>query len=284
MELSQWEEDEDLVLDAITGLDTTDSGWVYAKCPFCLLNGRFKSKKTLSFNPVNGYYKCWHGQCLVEGFVKRYNFVAPPAATKELPSLDLPKEYVPIGPSHPGWDDVMLKFYTAYLARRGVTAECVDEARLGACTTGKYAGCVVVPVTRAGEVKGFVARSIVGKRFLNVPGFKREWMLNSDALWVDTDVPLALVEGPFDALPHWPHAVAFLGKPTKDQIKTLVTATRPLVPLLDADASSESEALGLTLMMSKKEVKFVRMPPGMDPGELSHDQFLELTGIGRFIA
>jgi DNA primase len=104
---------------------------------------------------------------------------------------------------------------------------------------------------------------------LSATGFDRERnVFNAAALAVDTDDPLLVVEGTFDALPYWPDVVALLGKPSEGQIGLLLTACRPLVVALDGDAWLESEMLAARLELDGARATWLKLPPKRDPGDL----------------
>ena len=74
------------------------------------------------------------------------------------------------------------------------------------------------------------------------------------------------MEGGFDALRHWPHAVACLGKPPKHQLERLATCSRPVVFCLDGDAWEEGYAAYMTLLTwGKADCGCVVFAPGEDP-------------------
>lgn len=75
-------------------------------------------------------------------------------------------------------------------------------------------------------------------------GMDRDDVYLAAELELETDEPLLIVEGVFDALAYWPNAIALLGKPTETQIDRIAaSAKRPLVAALDADAHRENMIL-----------------------------------------
>jgi DNA primase len=93
-------------------------------------------------------------------------------------------------------------------------------------------------------------------------------LYNAKALYADSTLPIIAVEGVFDALPYWPHAVAFLGKPSYEQIEMLYETDRPVVVVLDGDAWRESWALAERLKLAGKKAAMVRLPPKTDPNDV----------------
>jgi DNA primase len=84
----------------------------------------------------------------------------------------------------------------------------------------------------------------------------------------ETDEPLLVVEGMFDALPYIGSAVALLGKPSDIQVRMLAESRRPLVIALDGDAIRDSRALQQRLKLRGVTAGMVKLPPGMDPGDV----------------
>jgi DNA primase len=163
------------------------------------------------------------------------------------------------------------------------------EAGIGACVKGKMAGRVVIPICggRNNKLVGWQARSWTdsqnGLRYYTSPNFKRaEHVYNEAALYLDTDEPCMVVEGLFDALPYWPHAVALLGKPSEGQINMLANTYRPLCVVLDGDAWLESEMLCLRLRIEGVRASWIRLPPKKDPADLSVKDLKSLVRNASF--
>lgn len=281
------QDDKDAVLDAISGLRASSTGWIYAICPFC--SEYRSSKRRLSFNVEWGWFRCWNPGCIAcsdRGFhISNWVSAGPgPVAAEARPQLVLPEEFKPLSP-----DGQTIKYgfysrkYYTYLQGRGLRDETIIQAGIGYAEEGRYAGMVIVPVYINGRLEGYAARSITGKRFLNSKsdeGGKRA-MLNGDALFAPNDSPLYLVEGPFDCLRHWPYAMACLGKPTHEQVDLLMAARRQLYIVLDADAWAESWALAVQLRMAGVAAWPVYLPSGTDPGKTSPQLLAQLASEVR---
>jgi DNA primase len=160
-----------------------------------------------------------------------------------------------------------------YLRRRHIREELWSEAGIGACIRGYAAGRVVVPVTAPdGTWFGWVGRAW-GKSslpYIYPKGMRRGHLLyNHDALLVETDEPVFVVEGVFDALALWPNAVAVLGMPTRQHLAALKLSKRPVVSLLDGDARRQGHALALQLRVARVRSGAIILPPLTDPDEVS---------------
>jgi DNA primase len=95
-----------------------------------------------------------------------------------------------------------------------------------------------------------------------------EVLYNHTALHVETERPVMVVEGVFDALALWPHAVAVLGKPSHFQVDALASAKRPVAIVLDGDAWQEGYALAMRLRLAGQRAGSVTLPPKTDPDEV----------------
>ena len=280
------------------------SGWVRVHCPFCEESGHRSTSKNLAINPETGYFRCWRwewcgtkgnmfgragdgsvlsldyaplsvedvlhaAQQVMEGKEPTTRAAAP--VLKKPVVQDLPG-FHPIDPASPG----VATTHLMYLLKRRVPRQAIKSVGIGYSTDSRWAGYVIIPIVNSGEYYGFVARNMVEKRYKNSAGYSRENLFNRDALSEETDVPIAIVEGLFDALPHWPYAVACNGKPTDAQLEVIAKAKRPICMMLDADAQLVGDMAALRLRMRGKEVHTAKLAPGTDPGELSSEQFADL--------
>jgi len=151
-------------------------------------------------------------------------------------------------------------------------------AKIGCCITGMQAGRIIIPVIASdGTWYGWVGRAWAKKAdrpYFNAPHMSLGSVggfFNESALYVDTEVPLMVMEGVFDALAYWPDAVAVLGKPTCAQVQALKGAARPVVVVLDGDAWEQCEMLALSLQMEGVQAGWVKLPPQIDPDEVDHN-------------
>jgi len=205
-----------------------------------------------------------------------------PAAEQELPDFEIESwfGYVPLA-SDP--DAPHFAWARDYLAGRGITWDTIVEAEVGAANLGSLRGRIVVPHWAPdGRLAGWIGRDVTGSAYLKYRysrGMHRQLLWNQRQLSLETEVPLALVEGVFDALPLWPDVVAFLGKPTTHHVATLSAHRgRPIVVVLDGDARYEGWALGNKLKLAGvPRVGFARLPPGEDPGSLGRDRVQALV-------
>lgn len=313
MNYAQKQSMREVVLSLADTGSVSATGWVRVHCPFCEEQGHRSTSKNLAINPESGWFRCWRWEaCGAKGNMYGRGSAPVVSATYaplsvadvlniaqsagEDPSLKLPERraaavhpvaavmpgFKLIDPHTPGQATAQLM----YLLRRGVSRKTILGAGLGYSTDPMWSSYVVIPIINQGQYRGFVARSLQGKAYKNSEGYSREDLFNCDALHEETDVPIAIVEGLFDALPHWPYAVACNGKPTDAQLEVIAQAKRPICMMLDADAQLQGSMAALRLRMNislqgkDTPVYVAKLDPGTDPGELTREQFVELLFKG----
>ncbi len=269
-----------IVLEAIEGRRVNASGWSRAHCPICEIRlGSSGRTLDLAVNVTIGYFRCWRclpkGGWLRETGDREWVLAAPP----ELPAVELPPFFVSVAEmmANP-FSQAQYAHAIDYLANvRGLEERTCREAGIGYCADGRYAQRVIIPVTQGTRCVGWLGRDISGRRFryANNDGMARQFMLfNENALGEDTVRPIILVEGVFDALPYWPDAVAFLGKPSEHQLELLLGGTeRPIVVALDGNAWLEGWGVAAKLRMAGIPASFLKVPPGKDPGTVDRAWF-----------
>lgn len=262
--------------------------WVRVGCPACEAEG--KDKPNLSVSLVNGFFVCW--RCGGEGFVDNIDSFARADEARQIVtgSTVLPEGYRRLARDA---DGLAGDAYEYLVEERHCPPGAIHEAEIGVVPGHPVFGDrVLFPIRRVGgPLVGWTGRKLPWMdadpktpKYRNSSGYNRSWLYNAPALQRRTDRPALLVEGPLDALPHWPHAVAFLGKPTSEQVDVIVhSARRPLVLVLDADAKGELAALRLDLEIGLEMLRDARrktgvrykvpalgevyLPVGTDPGE-----------------
>ncbi len=245
----------------------TASGFARCDCPFCGSD----RKQCFAVNVTTGWYKCW--KCAVSGRIKdasdHYD-IPEREVTENVPP---PEGYLPLC-DEPAASALSADDARAYLRGRGLGDEQMwREVGVGCVLMGKWANRIVVPVmSPGGDWWGWVSR-LWGKGardpYRTAPGMVMGGgVFNHAALLVETDEPVLVVEGCFDALPYWPNAVAMLGKPKAAQVMSLAEAKRPLVICLDGDAWEEGQMLAMELQMRERRAGFVRLPPKEDPNSV----------------
>lgn len=250
------------------------TGWARANCPFCpTLLGKIDHKAALAINMANGAFVCF--RCGTTGRMKEGDFT-PEQTTFSLEDIEAamrpPDGFMPLF-REPGLSSLAAQEGRDYLRSRGLPDEVCAKAGIGACVSGKYEGRVIVPIFSPDAAwLGWVGRvwfKQADRAYVYPRGMKRaELLYNHAALLEESDTPVLVVEGVFDALAHWPNAVAVLGKPSEQQIYALASARRPVVAVLDGDAWREGWALAARLRIEGQRSGSVRLPPRLDPDEV----------------
>jgi hypothetical protein len=260
---------------------TGGSSYARLNCPACPDRaGKTDRKGSLSVNLVTGWYRCW--RCGAEGRVDLPDSMRREGAIGDtyqetLQVMPPPDGFMLLG-EEPALSAEASKLARDYLVRRGLVDPAIWRAvGIGCCLEGRHANRVVVPVLAPdGAWLGWVARSWFpsSRPYLNAPGMRlgaAGALFNGAVLDQQTDAPVLVVEGVFDALAYWPDAVAVLGKPTHQQVDTLRVAGRPVVIVLDGDAWEEGEQLAFRLRMKGCRAGWVRLPPRTDPDEVPRE-------------
>lgn len=273
-------EDKEKIIQVALSMAKLRAGWWRAPCPFC--GGK---DDTLSYNPTTGYYHCFRQACRTKGVlgeVPEDLVGAGPTADEQAAEIALvqrpPEDYVPLA----GDDSLIFADARKYLRQRKLPEHVWREAQVGACVSGRYAGRIVIPnLMPDGSWYGYTTRAYsksVPKKFAyRYPpgGWRGEVMHNLPAIWQKTDEVLYVVEGAFDALALWPHAVAVLGMPSERQLQLLASATRPLCVVLDADAWEVGWSVAMKLRVMGATAGAVRLMDGLDPDEVDPSDLWE---------
>jgi DNA primase len=194
--------------------------------------------------------------------------------------MSFPEGYTSV--AGPAWTSLTFKAARKYLEGRGLTRSMCAQLQIGACAGGQYAGRVVLPVFGpAGELEGWFARTYCGadRKYLNASGpWAGSAVFDCAQLEADTDDPLIVVEGGFDALALMPHAVGMLGKnPADDKVSWVASCGRTIVVAFDGDAWQDGLALSLRMRLMGAVAGYVRLPPKTDPAEgITRDEVLDL--------
>lgn len=277
----------DLILRAVAGARVGSGGRVRVRCPLCLIRtGKEDRRGAFSFDPTAGWFGCF--KCGARGRLQGYEgrAIEPGVGKSQVPPPQRPEGWVPLW-CDPGDTAMVTAPARRYLACRGIGPELIRAAHLGAALRGPHEGRVIIPVfAEDGEVwRGWSARAWVPRHPLPYlyPGHmpRGEVLYNHAAIHRETDEPVLVVEGCFDALALWPDAVAVLGTYSAWQVEELATASRPVVVVLDGDAHESGWALAQKLRILTLDqdpplpVGSVRLPPGKDPDQVPRAWLLE---------
>lgn len=251
--------------------------WWKTNCPFCIDRvGKEDRERCFSVHASSGGFHCF--RCRVRGRVQLSDsfFVEKVAGqTQSSVTVIEPPPTFTLLAEGSGATAVSTAQARAYLESRRLPVEVWEAARIGACTGGPYASRVVIPVLdERDRWVGYSARLWTAKcdkklKYRNATGeWKGQVIYNPTALTLETDEPCYVVEGCFDALAHWPNAVAVLGDATDLQVGLLAKAQRPIVVVLDGDAWVKGWSLAMKLRLEGVRAGAVQLPSGKDPDEV----------------
>lgn len=270
-------------------------------CPMCeAASGRPDRKRNLSVETSNGWWRChrcgergtlpgW-GDAVLEELGGTWE-ARPNLGLARVAEMQLPEGYAPL------WKPSVKRSLGAQAAvayaRTRIREDLWETLQVGATLTGQRpeVGRIVVPVLDMEDrCVGWVGRSW-GKSTLpyyNAKGMERAKgvLWNPKALLAETEVPLIVCEGVFDAAHLWPDGVAVMGKPSPAQLQALALCARPVVWCLDGDTCDEqgvgeTDTLLLWLRAERgqdgKRTGAVRLPPTLDPDDLPAEEVRRLA-------
>ncbi len=275
-----WDEDEqERVLRALSGRRPNARGWVRADCPFCAdETGKPDRKQCLGVS-ARGFGRCF--RCGASGWLDEELIPdALRAVTVERALLDeqqpmeLPEGFLCLY-EEPALSSMACRAPRAYLEKeRGLSALVLRDAGVGVTfTDAKAHNRIVIPIwSPGGDLLGWSARPWCGaptRKYLYPSGMRRtDVIYNHAALHVQTDTPIAIVEGCFDALALWPDGAALLGSTTREQVEALLSARRPVAIVFDGDAWEKARQLAARLRFEGVVAGDVRLDPGLDPDDV----------------
>lgn len=266
-----------MISAALGDAQKSTKGWYRANCPICVLKtGKEDKRWSMGFHPESARYKCF--RCQTWGIL-RDDFSdmaeANPDDGEEGPeTIDPPSDFMNLW-EEPAATAEITQHARWYLEDRNVALQTWQACDIGVSLQDKlFKQRIIVPIKDDDDKWfGYVGRLWDDNgnplRYRYPAGMSRGSLLwNHQALYETTDEPIILVEGVFDALPHYPYAVSCLGKPSRGQMPALYATNRPIVVALDGDAWMEAEALAMKLKFDGKRATFLHLPPKTDPGDL----------------
>lgn len=250
------------------------AGHTRVRCSACLIRaGKIDYDRSCSVNMRNGWIKChrcgWRSRL---SWFSEEDFGWEDAEQEaEETHVELPSDYHPITAA-------LMDFSKAphlYLHGRRVPSSVVASAGLGYAFKGKHKGRIIMPAVQSddwrtvGWVGRYIGQSAKKRRYHQAEGMDtRCTFYNDDELSEDVDKPLVVVEGPFDALAHWPHTLGSWGKPKQPQLKRLARVERPIVFVGDGDARRDFFWAAEVLRAIGRKAWAVELPAKVDPGDL----------------
>lgn len=277
--MSDWQENNERVEELLSQARRSNQRARMA-CPLCADEGHKDRKLSLSINMLNGRWKCYRCQAWgkLTGFDDE-DFDPRDEEADDPEIFEPPQEFFPLS----GDRSRTLRAARKYLASRNLPEAMWDTLRIHACTSGFWAGRVIIPfldpraedpdtapwlgwIARMWKTPSPRAEGLAALPYLYPADMQKGvFFYNHNALFRRSKKPVLVVEGSFDAFPYWPRVVACLGKPSQKQISALKTAKRPVCICLDGDAWEEAYMLSCQLQFAGVQAGCIRLPAGYDP-------------------
>ena len=283
---------DQMILDRLHDARPGSKGIMRLHCPFCATRVGVESRqRKFWIFPHSGKYGCW--KCKIYGRLREtpeeWENLPGYDKEEEVQTIEAPEGFLYLG-QEPAWSSVDAMAPIEYAMERGVSADLIWEARLGYCPKPedwRLKKRIIIPILGTdGETwMGYVARRWYKKKGDPLPYLysddliRRLVLYNAQALLVTTDIPVLVVEGAFDALYYWPHAVATLGTFSDEQVDLLAGAKRPVCIVMDGDAADVGLGMAKKLFDMGHVAGAVRLPPGKDPDQVDKDWLLEQAEI-----
>lgn len=181
------------------------------------------------------------------------------------------------------YDSKSAKLVEHTLKKRGFTINRLMSKGIGYCSTGKYAGRIIIPYYQQGRLIYFNARKFIdlGEKFKNpseeeVGIGKSQIIYNHDALYVYNTV--WLFESAFNAITLGDNATATGGKSLSQwqKNKYITSPCKNIIIGLDDDGQKEAYKLGMELAPHKR-VKVLRFPTKKDANDIGAKATRELA-------
>lgn len=188
--------------------------------------------------------------------------------------IQLPEEFISLANKNL---PLSSKFAMRYLLDRGYKKEDIVMWKVGYCSSGEYAGRVVVPsFNDNGDINYFVARSYADKfpKYMN-PKVSKDIVFNE--LYLDWNKDIILVEGVFDAMKA-KNSIPLLGSTLNQKsnlFKKIIYYEPNVYIALDPDAENKASQLIENLIQYDLNLFKIDVEGFGDVGEMTKEQFLE---------
>lgn len=193
-------------------------------------------------------------------------------ADYEVTFVELPKEFQPLATATQ--TSVIANKIRNYLYKRGLTDNDFLKYNIGYCTTGDYAGRIIVPsYDENNQLNFFVGRTFENNyfKYKNPPASKDVIGFENLINW---DQPVILVEGVFDAMAVKRNAVPILGKSLSKSLmlKLVSNKVQDIYIALDKDALKSALRYSEQFLAMGKRVFLVDMID-KDPSQMGFTTF-----------
>lgn len=193
-------------------------------------------------------------------------------ADYEVTFVELPKEFQALTTATR--TSVIANKIRNYLYKRGLTENDFLKYNIGYCTTGDYAGRIIIPsYDDNNQLNFFVGRTFENNyfKYKNPPASKDVIGFENLINW---DLPIILVEGVFDAMAVKRNAVPILGKTLSKSLmlKLVSNKVQDIYIALDRDALKSALSYSEQFLAMGKRVFLVDMID-KDPSQMGFTTF-----------
>ena len=282
------------ILESILGKGKKKSqgNWAF-KCPNPKCN---HVKNKLEININEGYkYHCWVCNYRGSGLVPLLNALKLTKNKKaeilehcgilddikykpfiqDLKPIGLPEEFIPFyTKTDSSLTNLKQSQFLNYLKYRGVTQDEILKYNIGFCVKGKYDNCIILPSYDENNNINFFTGKNVESNTYNNPVFTKD-IIGFD-YFINWDLPITIVEGPFDAITAKRNTIPLFGKQIQDNLmkKIMESKVDKIYICLDPDAIRNAIEYCELLMNYGKEIYLIELFEG-DINSIGFDSFLE---------
>ncbi len=215
----------------------------------------------------------------LKSYVKIYDYENENKQVKEIPILELPKEFKSLVDSK----GRVAKHALSYLRKRRIFSNDIIKYGLGYCEYGKYKNMIIIPSFDGdGKLNYFSARSFEKEMFGEEPSRKYDNPpVSRDIvpfeLYINWNIPVTIVEGFFDAIAAKRNAIPLLGKNIQNQLmkKLVESSVQKIYIALDKDAMKQAIYHCEILMNEGKEIYLMDLKE-KDPSEMGTEKFINI--------
>lgn len=201
-------------------------------------------------------------------------------SSNNINEISLPEEFISLlDMPNDKFQKIQFKQAFNYLKSRKITKYDILKYNIGICLKGKYENRIIIPSYNTnGSLNYFVARDFTetqSKKYLNPPIKNRD--IIGMELYINWNLPIILVEGPFDMLTLKRNCIPLFGKKISDSLyKKIVTSqVKKIYICLDNDAKKESLKYCEEMMKLGKEIYWIKIED-KDINKMGFKKFLEI--------
>jgi hypothetical protein len=192
---------------------------------------------------------------------------------KKVDFVQLPKEYLELKDLLDS-KNLIIRHALSYLIKRGITYNDIVRYKMGVCLSGKYENRILIPSYDSNfKLNYFVARNIFSDtmKYLNPPLSQNCIVFES---FLNTNMPLIIVEGIFDAIRIENNSIPIMGKIISKVLchKISQMDNNDIYIALDRDAIDNAYKIAEKIIHFNNNVYIVKLGVD-DPADLGKEGF-----------